>query len=148
MSGFRHEISYTCFKACDMTEMIEIYHEKLLLAPPDSFDNENIMTADDQDVYLNEELSPKKNFKRVNEDQPVKKDNSLLDRMELPVNNFLKTLKEIESEFYFVLNSIKTAINEIPDSFDTFDRLMKKNETSIHLHLTGLELSGHLEENY
>jgi hypothetical protein len=68
--------------------------------------------------------------------------------MELPVNNFLKTLKEIESDFYFVLTSIKTVINEIPDSFDTFDRLMKKNETTIYINVTGLELSGYMEENY
>lgn len=148
ISIFRHEISCTCNKACYMKEMIAIYHENLLLAPPGSFNNEVAITDDNTDKYLREELSPNRNFRRANEYQSLKKDTSVTDRMELPVNNFLKTMKEIESEFYFVLNSIKTAINEMPDSFDTFDRLMKKNETTIHLNITELKLSGEMEENY
>ena len=133
--------------ACDMNEMIEIYHETLLLGPSVSFNNENLKTADNQE-YLKEELSLLKKFKEIKADEPVKKDNSFMDRMELPVNNFLKSLKEIEAEFYFVLNSIKHVIHEIPDSLDTFGRIMKNTEANINLNSTNMELSGYMEENY
>ncbi len=134
--------------ACDMNELIEIYHETLLLDSPESFNNENIKTADNEDLYLREELIVEKNFKETGAEQPPKKDSSFIERMELPVNNFLKTLKEIEAEFYFVLNSIKHVINEIPDSLDTFGRIMKNTETHINLNSTNMELSGYMEENY
>jgi len=134
--------------ACDMNELIEIYHETLLLDSPESFNNENIKGADSEDLYLREELIPEKNFKETGAEQPPKKDSSFIERMELPVNNFLKTLKEIEAEFYFVLNSIKHVINEIPDSLDTFGRIMKNTETHINLNSTSMELSGYMEENY
>ena len=133
--------------ACDMNEMIEIYHETLLLGPSVSFNNKNLKTADNQE-YLKEELTLLKNFKEIKSDEPVKKDNSFMDRMELPVNNFLKSLKEIEAEFYFVLNSIKHVIHEIPDSLDTFGRIMKNTEANINLNSTNMELSGYMEENY
>ena len=129
-----------------MKEMIEIYHENLLFGPPASFNNENTKNPDSQDVYLKEELSLIKISKEAFGEHPVKKDSSLMDRMELPVNNFLKTLKEIEAEFYFVFNSIKTVINEIPDSFDTFGRMMKKTEANMNV--AGIELSEYMEENY
>ena len=131
-----------------MNEMIEIYHENLLLSPPEPFNNKNAEPADSQDIYLQEELSPMKKFKEVNADEPAKKDSSIMDRMELPVNNFLKTLKEIEAEFYFVFNSIKIVLHEIPDSFDTFGRMMKNTEANINLNTAGMELSGYMEENY
>ena len=127
--------------------MIEIYHETLLLGPSASFNNENTKTADSQG-YLKEELFLLKKFKEIEADEAVKKDTSFMDRMELPVNNFLKSLKEIEAEFYFVLNSIKHVIHEIPDSLDTFGRIMKNTEVNIHLYSTGMELSGYIEENY
>ena len=134
--------------ACDMNEMIEIYHETLLLSQPEPFNNENIKTSDSQEIYLKEEIFSVKNFKETDAEQPLKKDSSFMDRMELPVNNFLKTLKEIEAEFYFVLNSIKHVIHEIPDSLDTFGRIMKNTETHINLNSTSMELSGYMEENY
>lgn len=126
-----------------MNEMIEIYHEKLLIAPPEV--PGNLSGARDQ--YLKQELSSKRILKE-NNIHSQKKDNSLIERMELPVNNFLKSLKEIESEFHLVINSIKTTIHEIPDSLDTFGRLMKKTETEVHLNIAGMEFSGHMEENY
>jgi hypothetical protein len=129
-----------------MKEMTEIYQEDLLFSPPASFNDENIKSAESQGIYLKEELSSIKNSITANADQPVKRDSSMLDRMELPVNNFLKTLKEIEAEFHFVLNSIKTAFNEIPDSLDSFGRMMKKTEANINN--SGMELSGFMEENY
>ena len=127
--------------ACDMNEMIEIYHETLLLSPPGS-------SADNQHINLKEEIFTTRNLKEAYADQAAKKDSSLMERMELPVNNFLKTLKEIEAEFYFVLNSIKHVIHEIPDSLDTFGRIMKNTEANIHLSSTTIELSGYMEENY
>jgi len=84
----------------------------------------------------------------LRKEQLMKKDSSLKNLMELPVNNFLKTFKEIEAEFYYVFSSIKTAITEIPDNLDSFGRMMKKTETSFHLNTAGLEISGHMEENY
>jgi hypothetical protein len=131
-----------------MNEMIEIYHETLLLSPPALFNNENTKAAESRDVYLKEEIFSVKNSKETIGDQPIKKDSSLMERMELPVNNFLKSLKEIEAEFYFVLNSIKHVIHEIPDSLDTFGRIMKNTEANINLSSTSMELSGYMEENY
>jgi hypothetical protein len=128
-----------------MNEMIELYHESLLLGPPGSFDNEKPGSFAKQEEYPEEGLSPTKNFETI-PGQPAKKDSSLMERMELPVNNFLKTLKEIEAEFYFVFSSIKIVLNEIPDSFDTFGRMMKKNEANMSA--AGMELSGYMEENY
>ena len=49
-----------------------------------------------------------------------------MDRMELPVNNFLKTLKEIESEFFFFFLSHKNLIKKIPKQFLHFQIRMKK----------------------
>ena len=123
-----------------MTEMIEIFHEKLLFYPPDSFETKN---SDNQGTYLKEELSSKNNLTGTQTEESIKRDSSI---MELPVNNFLKSLKEIEAEFYYVLNSIKTAINEIPGKFDSFERLMRNAETNINS--AGMELSGYMEENY
>ena len=131
-----------------MNEMIEIYHETLLLSPPVLFNNENTKAAESRDVYLKEEIFSVKNSKETIGDQPIKKDSSLMERLELPVNNFLKSLKEIEAEFYFVLNSIKHVIHEIPDSLDTFGRIMKNTEANINLSSTSMELSGYMEENY
>jgi hypothetical protein len=133
--------------ACDMNEMIEIYHETLLLSLPEPFNNDT-KTVERRDIYLKEEIFSVKNSKETIGDQPAKKDSSIMERMELPVNNFLKSLKEIEAEFYFVLNSIKHVIHEIPDSFDTFGRIMKNTETNINLNSTSMELSGYMEENY
>jgi hypothetical protein len=50
--------------ACDMKEMIEIYHENLLLAPPDSFGNKGIRKDDSEDIFLKEQLSPKKKHQK------------------------------------------------------------------------------------
>jgi hypothetical protein len=134
--------------ACDMNEMIEIYHETLLLSLPEPFNNENTKIVERQDIYLKEEAFFVKNSTETIGNQSAKKDSSIMDRMELPVNNFLKSLKEIEAEFYFVLNSIKHVIHEIPDSLDTFGRIMKNTEVNIHLSSTSMELSGYMEENY
>ncbi|HKB45637.1 MAG TPA: hypothetical protein VKC90_14665 [Chitinophagaceae bacterium] len=134
--------------ACDMNEMIEIYHETLLLGSSEPFNNENARTTNSQGIYLKEEVFSVINFKETGAEQPPKKDSSFMERMELPVNNFLKTLKEIEAEFYFVLNSIKHVIHEIPDSLDTFGSVMKNTETHINLNSTSMELSGYMEENY
>lgn len=78
----------------------------------------------------------------------VKKDNPLVGLMELPVNNFLKTFKDIEAEFHFIVNSIKSAISEIPDTLDSFGRMMKKTDNSIPLSAISMELPEYLEENY
>ena len=122
--------------------MIEIYHEKLLAAPPEISN----ALSDKRGQHLKQDLTSKRTSKENIIHQPLS--DSLVERMELPVNNFLKSLKEIESEFHLVINSIKTTMHEIPDSLDTFGRLMKKTETEIHLNIAGMEFSGHMEENY
>ena len=96
-------------------------------------------------IPFKEEAIPKHDLRQ---EQFGKKDSSLKSVMELPVNNFLKTFKEIEAEFHYVFSSIKTAITEIPDNLDSFGRMMKKTETSFYLNTHGLEISGQMEENY
>jgi hypothetical protein len=80
-------------------------------------------------------------------EEPMKRNNTLMNNMELPVNNFLKTLKEIEAEFYYVIHSIKNAFTEWPDGFDPFGRVNSDEAERLISH-QGLSLPGCMEENY
>src|SRR6266496_5329386 len=112
-----------------MKNTVEMYTPELLMDSQLLLSHQAISA--NRPGFSYESLSLKKEFVKKGsayKEEPGKKDHSFRNIMELPVNNFLKTFKEIEAEFYYVFNSIKSAITEIPDSLDSFGRMMKKTE--------------------
>jgi hypothetical protein len=124
-----------------MKNTLEAYAQELLLS------NDRLLLSSPSIIDTGVNEGTPKSIS-VEKEETGKKDNTLLSVMELPVNNFLKTLKEIEAEFHLVFNSIKTVIIEIPDTLDTFGRLMKKTENSLPLSAISMEIPEYLEENY
>ena len=100
-------------------------------------------TVTKSDTFLKEEFITTKTVETVTKKNPI------MSIMELPINNFVKTLKEIEVEFCFLVSSFKNALTEIPEALDSYGRMLKKLDGNINIHSLDTALSsGSMEENY
>ena len=66
----------------------------------------------------------------------------------LPVNNYLKTVEEMEVEFLFIMGSRKVMPDENEHIPDTYGRIIKRAEVYSTIHNLDNVLSGPMEENY
>lgn len=79
---------------------------------------------------------------------PEKDEHDDIPRMELPVNNFLKTGEEIEAEFLFTMSSYKASLSKKENESDTYGRIAKKVESNSNVYNLYPFLCEPMEENY
>jgi hypothetical protein len=69
------------------------------------------------------------------------------DRMELPVNNYLKTPREIELEFQYGINPRKIGLHEKRNGMNPESSIIN-TDGYLNIHNLDETLSGFMEENY
>jgi hypothetical protein len=79
---------------------------------------------------------------------PSNKETGILSAPELPINNYLKTKDEIDTEFRFIASSQKIELKEKETSSASYGRIVKMAEAYSYLHSIDHALSAPLEENY
>ena len=82
---------------------------------------------------------------RVIEERPAREARNNEGRMELPVNNYLKTPDEIELEFRYGINPRR--LNLRKDNLHDVASIMK-TDGYLNIHNLDEALSGFMEENY
>jgi hypothetical protein len=130
--------SNTCYM-----KVLELYQPTLPLHPTGFIKDFTAGNPERKKEKGSPVISRPKNYFIPEKDEPGE-----VPRMELPVNNFLKTGEEIEAEFLFTMSSYKASLSKKENESDTYGRIAKKVESYSNVYNLYPFLCEPMEENY